>query len=291
MARLRFDLVALGEPLVEFNQVRPDEATAYRQGFGGDTSNTVIAASRLGARTAYVTRLGDDAFGRMFLELWRRESVDSGGVGTDPDAPTGIYFVSHGARGHEFSYLRAGSAASRMRPDDLPLDVLEASAVLHISGISQAISASACDTVFAAIDAARSAGARVSYDSNLRLKLWPLARARAVITATLSLCDWFVPSLEEAAQLSGAQDPMAILDEIQRLVPGYDVSRMNLLAGNDQHTTLSSSGKPTSQNPELIAPANDDLFSSGTLGRYSKTLNSVLENTHKQFAETVVAAD
>jgi NADH-quinone oxidoreductase subunit G len=86
-------------------------------------------------------------------------------------------------------------------------------------------------------------------------------------------------------------DPMAILDEIQRLVPGYDVSRMNLQAGNDQHTTLSSSGRPASQNPELIAPANDDLFSSGTLGRYSKTLNSVLENTHKQPAETVAAAD
>src|SRR5947207_467537 len=86
-------------------------------------------------------------------------------------------------------------------------------------------------------------------------------------------------------------DPMAILDEIQRLVPGYDVSRINLQAGNDQHTTLSSTGRPTSQNPELIAPANDDLFSSGTLGRYSKTLNSVLENTHKQPAETVVAAD
>jgi NADH-quinone oxidoreductase chain G len=86
-------------------------------------------------------------------------------------------------------------------------------------------------------------------------------------------------------------DPMAILDEIQRLVPGYDVSRMNLQAGNDQHTSLSSSGRPTSQSPGLIAPANDDLFSSGTLGRYSKTLNSVLENTHKQPAETVVAAD
>jgi len=86
-------------------------------------------------------------------------------------------------------------------------------------------------------------------------------------------------------------DPMAILDEIQRLVPGYDVSRMNLQAGNDQHTTLSSSGRPASQNPELIAPANDDLFSSGTLGRYSKTLNSVLENTHKQPAEIIVAAD
>ena len=86
-------------------------------------------------------------------------------------------------------------------------------------------------------------------------------------------------------------DPMAILDEIQRLVPGYDVSRMNLQAGNDQHTTLFSGGRPALQNPELIAPAKDDLFSSGTLGRYSKTLNSVLENTHKQPAETVVAAD
>ena len=58
----------------------------------------------------------------------------------------------------------------------------------------------------------RGAGARISYDSNLRLKLWPLARARAVITATIGLCDWFVPSLEEAAQLSGASDPRAILD-------------------------------------------------------------------------------
>jgi NADH-quinone oxidoreductase subunit G len=86
-------------------------------------------------------------------------------------------------------------------------------------------------------------------------------------------------------------DPMAILDEIQRLVPGYDVPRMNILAGNDQHTTLSGSGPGALQNPELIVPANDDLFSSGTLGRYSRTLNSVMENHHEQPAETEVAAD
>jgi len=208
----RFDLVAMGEPLLEFNQVRPEEPAAYRQGFGGDTSNAAIAASRLGARAAYITRLGDDAFGRMFLELWRREGVDVSGVGIDADAPTGIYFVTHGARGHEFSYLRAGSAATRMRPADLPLDLIRSTAALHVSGISQAISASACDSVFAAIEAARGAGAKISYDSNLRLKLWPLARARATITATMRLCDWFVPSLEEARQLSDVEDPQAILD-------------------------------------------------------------------------------
>ena len=84
-----FDLVALGEPLLEFNQTRAD-ADQYLQGFGGDTSNCVIAASRLGASAAYIARLGDDAFGRKFLELWKREDVDVRGVSTDPDAPTGI---------------------------------------------------------------------------------------------------------------------------------------------------------------------------------------------------------
>ena len=86
-------------------------------------------------------------------------------------------------------------------------------------------------------------------------------------------------------------DPMAILDEIQRLVPGYGVSRMNLLSGNDEHTTLSGSGPGAFHDPKLIVPANDNLFSSGTLGRYSRTLNSVIENPSKQPQETEVAAD
>jgi NADH-quinone oxidoreductase subunit G len=85
-------------------------------------------------------------------------------------------------------------------------------------------------------------------------------------------------------------DPMATLDEIQRLVPGYDVSRMNLLAGNDQKTTLVGTSPGALQNPGLIAPADNNLFSSGTLGRYSRTLNSVMENRN-QPAEAEVAAD
>src|SRR5580692_9426026 len=84
-------------------------------------------------------------------------------------------------------------------------------------------------------------------------------------------------------------DPTAILDEIQRLVPGYDVSRMNLLAGNSQHTSLSQAGPGVAQRVESIAPANDDLFSSGTLGRYSRTLKSVVESHEVKAAE--VAAD
>src|SRR5688572_25644101 len=125
-------IVSIGEPMVEFNQTRPTEKT-FLQGFGGDSSNMIIAAARSGARTAYVTRIGDDEFGRMFLELWKREGVDTRGVLVDKEAPTAVYFVTHGPKGHDFSYLRAGSAASRIRPPDLP--ELKDASFVHASGI------------------------------------------------------------------------------------------------------------------------------------------------------------
>jgi NADH-quinone oxidoreductase subunit G len=84
-------------------------------------------------------------------------------------------------------------------------------------------------------------------------------------------------------------DPMAILDEIQRLVPGYGVSRLNLLAGNDEHTNLAENGGSTQQDPGLMVAANDNLFTSGTLGRYSRALSSVMES--RQAETTEVAAD
>ncbi len=127
-------------------------------------------------------------------------------MAVDADAPTGAYFVSHGPAGHEFSYLRSGSAATRMRPDNLPLDVLRATRV-HLSGISQAISPSACDAAFAAIDFARAAGARIAYDTNLRLKLWPLARAAAVIRATLARADWVLPGLDDVRAITASTRP------------------------------------------------------------------------------------
>jgi 2-dehydro-3-deoxygluconokinase len=212
-----FDLVALGEAMVEFNQAAGTDARTYLQGFGGDTSNAAIAAARLGARTAYVSRVGADTFGRLLLDLWQTEGVATQGVAQDADAPTGVYFVTHGPSGHQFSYLRAGSAASRLAPANLPQDVVRGARVLHLSGISQAISASACDACFAAIELARAAGAKVSYDTNLRLKLWPLARARAIVRETARQVDWMLPSLDDAALLFGAGDADAIVDACHAL--------------------------------------------------------------------------
>jgi len=157
------DIVALGEAMVEFNQ-RPhehaDDAPLYLQGFGGDTSNAAIAAARAGARVAYLTRLGTDRWGDRLMDLWQQENVDTTPVQRDAQSPTGMYFVSHDAQGHHFSYARAGSAASRMQPQDLThwADSIARSQWLHLSGISLAISASACDTAFAAVAIGPGAG-------------------------------------------------------------------------------------------------------------------------------------
>jgi 2-dehydro-3-deoxygluconokinase len=209
------DIVSLGEPLYEFSAL-PGRDRHWLQGFGGDTSNCAIAAARQGAKVAYVTRLGQDEFGEQFLALWKQEGVDVSGVGIDPDAHTAVYFITHGSAGHVFSYLRAGSAASRMRPEHLPLSLIRGAKFLHTSGITQAISASACDTAFAAMEAARQAGTRVAYDANLRLRLWPAARARAVIGAALGMSDLFLLSIDEAQALCDLSQPDAVLDWCHR---------------------------------------------------------------------------
>jgi len=208
----KLDVLAIGEAMVEFNQAHADDPRVYLQGFGGDTSNAVIAAARLGARAGYATRVGDDVFGRWLLALWQDEGVDTRAVAVDAHAPTGIYFVSHTAQGHEFSYRRDGSAASTMSAQALPADALRTTRFLHLSAISQAISASACDACAAAIDTARGAGAQITYDTNLRRKLWPLPRARDVIRATMRAVDWAIPSLEDAREIYGIADTGAIID-------------------------------------------------------------------------------
>lgn len=203
-----FDVVAIGEPLIEFNQRRPGDED-FRFGFGGDTSNVVIAAARSGARVAYVSRVGTDPFGRALMALWAREGVDTRYVVTDAQAHTGVYFVSHGPSGHEFSYLRAGSAASRLRGADIPGEVLAKARFVHASGISLAISTEAADAVLEALGAARRAGSRVVFDLNLRLRLWPLARARALVRETLAMAHVAFATEEEMDLLFGCADANA----------------------------------------------------------------------------------
>ena len=215
MAKKTFDVIALGEAMVEFNQTLPGRPE-YLQGFGGDTSNVVIAAARAGAKTAYLSRVGQDAFGQDLVAMWATEGVDTRTVEQTAEAPTGIYFVTHGSTGHAFNYRRAGSAASRMCPTWLQqtvnTDMLANARIFHASGISLAISDSACDTAFVAMKLARAAGTLVSFDANFRLALWPADRAAACIRQAIALSDIFVPSLEDITTLIGMTDVDQVVD-------------------------------------------------------------------------------
>ncbi|EFH10792.1 sugar kinase [Teichococcus cervicalis] len=266
----RLDVLCLGEPMLEFNQLPPDEngRALYLEGHGGDTSNAAIAAARAGARAGYVSAIGRDAPGRSFLALWAAEGVDASTVAQREDAPTGIYFVTHGAQGHEFTFYRAGSAASRMAPADMPEDALKATRILHLSGISQAISASACDACFHAMELARAGGAMVSYDTNLRRALWPLPRARAVIHASLRMADIAFPSHDDAMALTGLEDPDAIADVYLAMVPQVilKLGRQGVMvATREGRTTL-----PGHSVKAVDATGAGDTFAGNFLARLSQ---------------------
>lgn len=211
------DILAYGEPMVEFNQTGEGGGRLYLQGFGGDSSNFAIAAARQGAKAGCFSALGDDANGRMLRALWDEEGVDHSTVTTDAAAFTAIYFVTHGPKGHEFHFFRAGSAASRMTPAEVPKDRIASAKVLHLSGISLAISPAACDTGYAAIHAARAAGVRVSFDTNLRLKLWTIDRARAVMSDVIGLSDICLPSYDDVLAITGIEEPDALVDHCLKL--------------------------------------------------------------------------
>ncbi|WP_114011785.1 sugar kinase [Cohaesibacter intestini] len=257
------DILCFGEPLLEFNQ-QPDGN--YLPGHGGDTSNCAIAAARQGASVGYFTHIGADAFGDSFMDLWAREGVDTSAVKQVSDAHTGIYFVTHGADGHQFSYFRAGSASSKVTSEDLPAEALASCKILHVSGISQAISDTSADAVFAAIDMVKKAGGKVSFDTNLRLKLWPIERARAVIHAGMSQCDIALPGLDDAQHLTGLEDPDAIADFYLAL--GASIVALTLGAEGTLVATADERRRIKGRRVEAVdATAAGDTFDGAFLSR------------------------
>jgi 2-dehydro-3-deoxygluconokinase len=262
------DIVSIGEPLFELNQGRGE--TVFRPGHGGDTSNMAIAAARQGASVGYVTAVGADQFGESFLSLWKAEGVDVSGVKKSPVAHTGLYFVTHGPDGHVFSYMRAGSAASRITPDDMPAETIRSAKVVHASGISQAISSSAADAVFAAFRIAREAKVTVSYDTNLRPRLWPLDRARAVIHAAAGLADILKTSIEDARQLAAVDDVDKIADFYLALGPG--IVTLTLGEGGALIATRTKRERIAAHPAKLIdATGAGDMFAGAFLAECLRT--------------------
>ncbi len=222
------DLLCMGEPMLEFNQLppQPDGRVLYLEGHGGDTSNAGIAAARQGARVGYITAIGNDAPGDSLMALWAREGIDTSTVIRTDRALTAVYFVTHDERGHNFLHYRKDSPAALYAATDLPRDAIAAAGIFFASGISQGISSSAADAVFAAIEVARGAGVKIAFDTNYRPRLWPPVRAAAVMHAAIAQADYVFPGMEDTQVLTGLTDPDAILDFYLRLGPTVVVVKM-----------------------------------------------------------------
>lgn len=212
-ARVRVDIIAIGECMIEmFCEGSLAEATTFTKTFAGDTMNMLIAASRLGSKTGYITHVGNDPFKPFLLRSWADAGIDLTCV-TSLDRPNGLYFISLLPGGErEFTYYRAGSAASCLHPDDIDPSYIARAKIVYASGISQAISVSSRAAVLKAFQVAHDGGVTVAYDPNLRLRLWSLDDAKAALEEVLPYVETLLPSApDETARLFGSEDADAVI--------------------------------------------------------------------------------
>ncbi|MDG9687490.1 sugar kinase [Streptomyces sp. DH18] len=216
------DVVCLGESMVTFLPSQPGrlaDVPSFGRGIGGAESNVACALAAAGHRAAWVGRVGADGFGDHLVETIASYGVDTSAVRRDPVRPTGIYFRTATDRGtdtHEVAYYRAGSAASAMSPDNVPYEDLLAGRVLHLSGITAALSAD-CLALLRDLTAPRPGRPLVSFDVNHRPHLWRGGDADASVLLELARrCDLvFVgeDEAEEAWGIVGAEAIRAALPE------------------------------------------------------------------------------
>ncbi|MFD5977523.1 sugar kinase [Streptomyces bacillaris] len=214
------DVVCLGESMVTFLPSQPGrlaDVPSFGRGIGGAESNVACALAAAGHRAAWVGRVGADGFGDHLVETIAGYGVDTSAVRRDPDRPTGIYFrtaTDRGTEAHEVAYYRAGSAASAMSPANVPYEELFAGRILHLSGITAALSAD-CLALLRELTAPRPGRPLVSFDVNHRPRLWRDGDA-GVLLELASRCDLvFVgeDEAEEAWGIVGAEAIRAALPE------------------------------------------------------------------------------
>lgn len=229
--RHRGMLVTLGETMALLTSAAVGplrHADSLRLGIAGAESNVAIGARRLGVPAAWIGRVGDDELGRRVTRELRAEDVDLRGLRVDPDAPTGLMIKERrSATTGSVLYYRRGSAGSRLSPDDLDADLLAGAGVLHCTGITPALSPSARAATFAAVEAARCAGALVSFDPNHRTTLWPAAAAAGATYRDLAArADVLLAGQDEAPLLVAAATPEETVRRLAGLGPRHAILKL-----------------------------------------------------------------
>lgn len=214
-AATRFDVLTVGEPMALFSALAqgPLEAVSdWRRSTAGAELNVAIGLARLGLRVAYLSRVGDDSFGRGVLAALAREGVSRDLVKVDARHQTGFMLKARANQGADpaVEYHRSGSAASHLGVSDAP-DAACSFDWLHLSGVAAAVSPSLRELVFQLARDARAAGRQISFDPNLRPQLWPSQAAMvACLNDLATLADLVLPGLAEGRLLTGQQRPEEI---------------------------------------------------------------------------------
>ena len=222
------DVVTFGEAMVLFVADRPGELAGiehFMKRMAGAETNVAIGLARLGLKSGWVSRLGQDSFGRYILATLAHERVDTSRVVTDPGFLTGFMLKSVAAAGADpgVEYYRKGSAASRLSMADFDSEYFLSARHLHVTGIAPALSASCLEFTLNALHFMRAAGRSISYDPNLRPSLWPSESVMIEhINALAAKADWVLPGRAEGQRLTGFCEPRDIaafyLDRGARLV-------------------------------------------------------------------------
>ncbi|WP_217141296.1 sugar kinase [Streptomyces sp. AC627_RSS907] len=232
------DVVALGESMVTFLPSRPGrlaDVPSFDRAIGGAESNVACVLAAAGHSARWAGRVGADGFGDHLVEAIGAYGVDVSTVRRDPDRPTGVYFRTAGDRAtdaHEVAYYRAGSAASAMSTTTMDLDAVRAGRILHLSGITAALSADCLD-LMRELTARRPGRPLVSFDVNHRPGLWRDGDGSRVLLELARGADIVFVGEDEAWGLDGAEAVRAALPEPDLLVVKQGAAGATAFHGTD----------------------------------------------------------
>lgn len=238
------EAVTFGEVMAMFVAAEPgplDRVTTFTRSLAGAETNVATGLARLGHRTGWIGRVGDDPFGRHALSQLAAAGIDVSTVEVDAGAPTGFQLKSHAGGGDpEVVYFRRHSAASRLAPSTALDSYLRRARHLHLTGIPLALSASTRAFAYRAIDVARAAGLTISFDPNLRPSLWSSPDEMiSVINEVAVRADWVLPGLAEGSLLTGRTDPAGVADYYR----SRGVSRVVIKDGAAGSSSFTSAGR------------------------------------------------
>ena len=224
------DVITIGESMILFTPSTKGPMrykSKYFATIAGAESNVAIGLSKLGHKVGWISRLGNDEFGKKILTFLRGEGVDVSQVILDPINQTGLYFKemisSNDVRVH---YYRKNSAASLMKPIDLNESYISEAKYLHISGITPALSETCYETILHAIDIAKSNKVKVVFDPNLRRKLWSKEKAKKVLLEITEKADIILPGIDEGEFLTGEESPEKIAKTLYEIGPNTVVLKL-----------------------------------------------------------------